>query len=308
MSLDSNVLRRLTFAKYLYSLGVQQSRAAEPLAAVAILMFHDAAELFLQLASEYLDADTGKGRSPTFMEYWKTLETKLPQGKQVSQLESMKRLNNARVAFKHHGTLPSKLDIEAFRATTTAFFEDNTPLIFGESFSIISLCDVVRPDAARNRLKIAETALEKKNLNEALSNAAIAFREMLEDYENRKRDRFGNSQFFFGQDLGYRVRSDGDDEGMRRFAEAARQSIEEMQEAIKLLAIGIDYRQYSRFCLHIPQVNRTAAGDYKVGQRHSAHNSIRTTEEDARFCIDFVIYSALRLLEFDYDVEHIRFN
>lgn len=55
----------------------------------------------------------------------------------------MKRLNKARVQLKHYGTSPSKLDIEAFRATVTNFFDENTPKIFGIDFSSVSLVDLV---------------------------------------------------------------------------------------------------------------------------------------------------------------------
>lgn len=86
MSLEPSILPRLTFTKYLYSLGIQQSRAPEPLAGASILMFHDAADLFLQLASEYLNANPGP--KANFLDYWPALSDKLHEGKQVAQLES----------------------------------------------------------------------------------------------------------------------------------------------------------------------------------------------------------------------------
>lgn len=39
------------FARYVLSLGVEQSQQPEPLSAVSVLTFHDAVELFLQLTS-----------------------------------------------------------------------------------------------------------------------------------------------------------------------------------------------------------------------------------------------------------------
>jgi len=46
-------------------------------------------------------------------------------------------MNKARVALKHHGTFPSRLDIESFRASTASLSEDNTPLVFGVSFRVL---------------------------------------------------------------------------------------------------------------------------------------------------------------------------
>jgi len=51
----STIIKRLAFIKYLYKLAVDQSRRPEPLCSASILTFHDAVELFLQLASEHLD-------------------------------------------------------------------------------------------------------------------------------------------------------------------------------------------------------------------------------------------------------------
>lgn len=134
-SLSKDTIRRLAFIKYLLSVAVGQSHQPEPLAAASILTFHDSIELLLQLACEHLDADTKKHTQ--FMQYWEIFKPKI-SGSGLTQKESMKRLNNSRVALKHHGTLPTKQDIEAFRASAINFFEDNMPLVFGVDLDSIS--------------------------------------------------------------------------------------------------------------------------------------------------------------------------
>jgi len=124
MALDHTVVKRLAFTKYLYQTAVAQSRAPSPLSCASLLTMHDAVELFLQLASEHLNAGSGH---PGFMDYWDILNKKLDPN-ELEQKESMRRLNKARVALKHHGTFPSDLDIEAFRASVTAFFKGFIPL------------------------------------------------------------------------------------------------------------------------------------------------------------------------------------
>jgi len=99
---------------------------------------HDAVELFLQLASEYLNAGTAH---LVFMDYWDILNKKLAAD-ELEQKESMRRLNKARVALKHHGTFPSDLDIESFRASTTSFFQDNTRLVFSVTLEEVSLIEL----------------------------------------------------------------------------------------------------------------------------------------------------------------------
>jgi hypothetical protein len=75
MSLDEAKLRRLSFIRYMYQLGADQSRQPEPYSAVSILTLHDAVELFLQLSAEYLDASTNTNTG--FMEYWRILKPKV---------------------------------------------------------------------------------------------------------------------------------------------------------------------------------------------------------------------------------------
>src|SRR5687767_13615592 len=102
----ADIMRRLAFAKYVYSLGILESRKRAPLSAAALFMFHDAVELFLEAGSEYLD--TGKPQ-PNFLDYWDLLSKR--SSEPISHKESMRRLNKARVSLKHHGTMPSGEDV-----------------------------------------------------------------------------------------------------------------------------------------------------------------------------------------------------
>lgn len=196
MALDQATMRRLAFIRYLLNTAVAQSKAPPPLSCASLLTMHDSAELFLQLASEHLN--TG-AIQPRFMDYWEILNRKL-KPKELQQRESMRRLSKARAALKHNGTFPSELDIEAFRGSTLSFFEDNTPLVFDLRFGSISLVEFVQPQAAREKLRDAQEDIENGDTLEALDKIAIAFGEMVADYEDRKRGRF-RSPFHFVRDL-----------------------------------------------------------------------------------------------------------
>lgn len=298
---DPSVIRRLAFIRYLYGLALEQSKAPEPLSAASLLTFHDSVELFLQLGSERLNIGVNQSN---FMDYWSLLSPKLSNGGELPQRESMRRLNKARVSLKHHGTLPSKLDIEAFRASATSFFLDSTPLIFGCAFEEITLIDFVSPDSARDRLKNAERLLLSEEFDLAMDDVAVAFAELLDDYEDRKRGRFGRSPFFFGRDLRFHssIHLGLDRAGLPRklsdFVDRVKESVDAMQDAIKMLALGLDYRRYSRFQFYVPYVSRTLGGTYHVQRKQSG---LGLTKEDVRFCIDFVIEAAIHLRDFDYD-------
>jgi hypothetical protein len=290
--LDKNIVKRLAFIKYLYEIAIEQSQKPEPLGSASILTFHNAIELFLQLASEYLGI--GK-KEPSFMEYWEILASKLPAG-MPTQKESMRRLNRARVALKHHGILPSKLDIEAFRASATNFFEENTPPIFDTEFSEISLIDLVQCEETKNSLKEAIQLMKQSKIEESLDKVAIAFAQLIDDYENRKRGQFGRSPFFFGESLTRWEHSSFQD------VDEVIKSIEALQDAVKIISLRIDYRRYAKFRLLTPNIVRSMDGTYIVFKM--PHGSKATpTVEDFQFCIDFVIESSITLTEFDFSIE-----
>jgi hypothetical protein len=307
--LSESTIQRLAFIKYLYNIAVGQSHQPEPLAAASILMFHDSIELFLQLACEHLDAETKTNTS--FIEYWEILKPKMPNGG-LTQKESMKRLNKSRVALKHHGILPTKIDIEAFRASAINFFEDNTSLVFGTRINEISMINLIVYESVKTSLKKAEEYKEKGDLSEALVEIAIAFKQLINAYEASKRSQFGHSPFFFGEDMTFEssfhmgLNSYNSLEGgpfthhhFADFVDKVRDSIQAMREAIKILSLGLDYRRYTKFQLLTPYVIQTMDGKYHCQAKRREKPSI----EEYEFCYNFVIDSAIRLQDFDFDVK-----
>lgn len=308
--IDHTTIRRIAFIKYLYGVGIGQSKAPEPLAGASLLTFHDSVEIFLQLASEQLNIG---GNRLTFLDYFSPLSEKLASRGGLAQKESMRRLNSARNALKHSGTLPSKLDIEAFRASTTAFFQDNIPIVFDISFDEISLIDFVQPESAQIRLRSAHEHLCNEQLDDSLGEIAIAFEEMLYDYEERKRNTFSRSPFFFGHDLTFQnsffmgLNEFGGDQKLSQFVDRVQESIKAMQSAIKILALGLDYRRYTRFKLYIPSVVRNMNASYRSLPRLN-NGGVQPTKDDVQYCLDFVVEAAIHLHEFDYDVSETRMD
>ena len=240
------------------------------------------------------------------MEYWDLISQKL-SNQELTQKESMRRLNKARVALKHHGTLPSKLDIEAFRASATNFFEENTPIVFGIDFSDISLVELIQCEDVKNNLKDAEEFLKENKIEESLDKVALAFAQLIDDYESRKIGRYGRSPFFFGESMTFlssfhmginRVT----ERRLAEFIDKVKESIESLQQAVKILSLGIDYRKYVKFRLLTPHVWRTLDGTYHISRVQWGSRG-EPTVEDVQFCIDFVIESAVTLQEFDFSVE-----
>lgn len=301
MPLDETTIARLAFIKYLFSTGVKQSYAPPPLSGISLLSLHDSVELFLQLASEY--ANIGS-HQPNFMDYWDLLSTKI--GKELGQRESMRRLNKARVAIKHNGTLPSQFDIEAFRASTVNFFKDNCQIIFGLPLEKISLIELVRPESARARLKIAQGRVDNGDTLTALDEVAIAFSEVMLGYEESHRGVHGESLFQLGSGHTPRItvrtgsfddRQGALDRQLKEYVEDTNGSINALRGAIKILALGLDYAKYAKFLQMTPHVSRGMTGKYFIDRKHGKDNP--PPNDMVQHCIDYVIESAIQ-------IDHVR--
>ena len=308
--IDPTIIARLAFAKYLFGLGARQADVASPLNAAALLILHDSVELFLQIGSEHLDAGA---RQVQFMAYWDHLSAKLPDGTEIGSKEAMRRMNKARVALKHHGIRPSQQDVKGFVVAVRQFFDEATAVIFGRSFASLSLIEFVRPDAARERLGYAQKWVDAgKRPDRAVDQAAEAFHLLLHDYEERKKQQwYDKSPFFFGEDLqwldshGVGLHGDFQWDTMAEFVDKVRDSLQAMRDAVRVLALGLDYRRYSRFRLLTPEVRIDHSGKSTVWRVGSGKPTLEATMEDAAFCIDFVIEAAVQLQEFDYSLESV---
>jgi len=297
--MNPTYLQRLSFIKYLFSIGLYQSNQPEPLYGVSILSFHDSVELFLQLSLEKLNSSK---TTQNFMDYWDIIDKELKNAI-LSQKEGMRRLNKARVDLKHYGIIPSKLDIESFRVTTSDFFNENCPIIFGVNFDDISLIDIIKLERPKDLLKQAKEDFEKGWIDKSLENLALSFEYLISDYEESKKDDFNRSPFFFGESMTY-LKSfylEGiikEDRKIRDFADKVTKSIEEIQKAIKILSFGIDYKKYVKFQSVVPSVVFSISNEPIFYTREG----MTLSKEDLEFCINFIIESALKLQEFDFEL------
>ena len=94
----------------------------------------------------------------------------------------MDRLNRYRNALKHAGAFPGRKAVEDALTTTTSFFENNTPAVFGVAFDAIDMTDVVPQDDTRSRLKAAAAAQAAGDRKEAMAQPDEAFAELFYPY------------------------------------------------------------------------------------------------------------------------------
>ncbi|MGW4413083.1 hypothetical protein ACWEJ6_54700 [Nonomuraea sp. NPDC004702] len=304
-ALPSTTMKHLAFIQALHRQGREQVRQPEPLSAMGVLAYHDAVELFLVLSGEHLQATLPKGIG--FVDYWKELARNTqPKPITLTAAKAMDRLNRLRVDLKHHGAIPGPSAIEQASADVNTFFTDNTPLIFGIDYDDINMIGLVTQGTARDKLHAADGHAQAGDYVEALSYLREAFEWLLEDYASRKRIDFNTSAFSFGQDYGFSSNAPtgirGLDSNLGEFLEKTRDSVQSMQQALRVVAIGLDYRAYIRFSMMAPKVLITGRGDN--APRHVwPVRGLEIAQGDYEFCRSFVISTSLRMAENDFDLD-----
>lgn len=298
---DQSVMQRLAFIKYMVTLALEQSHQAEPLSAISILMFHDSVELFLRLAAEHANVD-GKDKSD-FMQYFGDYQKKM--GQPLYRRGSMEELNNARISLKHFGNLPAHLAIEKHRVNVRDFFEKNTKLVFGINFDDISMLSLVKSERVRVELEEAQPLIDTHNHPLALAKIAIAFEKLIEEHQEPQGYDAGyfvsTSQIPNFQSILKYIPTDNNLErydpktssfAVNGFFNQLEKMLRSMEDTIKMLGLGLDYRAYTRFRKLVPTVVHVPGGRY-VTESSSSQKPV--SSEECWFCYNFVINTAILL-------------
>lgn len=288
------IIKRLSLVKYLYKIGIEQSRQFEAVASFSILSLHDSIEMYLKIVAEHKNI---KSENFNFLDYWGSIPT-------LTLKESMRNLNARRVNIKHKGLLPSKADIEISRVNATDFFEQNTIILFGIEWKDISLLNLIQYDDVRHHIENAQKALDENKIENCIEFSAIAFDALISAYEETKSIYFGKSPFYFGKNFNFihpSSMSTKDDRKMSEFVTQVKESIDGLQKAIKILSLGIDYKKFAKFNLLTPNIQKTIGGKHII----QGLGNKKWTKENCQYCIDFVLDSSLKLQEFDFDVNEL---
>ena len=292
---QSIIISRLAKIKYLYKIGIEQAKQVGAFAGFSILAFHDSAEMFLLLVAE----DHGKKGAAklSFMDFW----SEYPD---LTMSASMEKLKDRRVNLKHKGLFPSASDIEESRITITQFFKENTIKQFGVEFESISLADLIEFPNIKKYVKKAESFLEENNIYECLCNARIGFEELLSTYDSDKMQWY-DSIFNVGEKIGTGFENivPRREINKARWFEQVTKTTNAIRDVLKISALGIDYKKYALFCLITPSYTPTCSPAGEKGYFLRATDTLATKPEDCRFCIDFVIDSALKLQEFQFSIK-----
>lgn len=295
------IVKRLAHIKQLFKIGIRQSNQHESISVFSILAFHDSIEMFLNLLSEYKGINSNKFG---FMDYWE----KIPE---LSLKESMRKLNQRRVNLKHKGLLPAKSEIELSRVNTIEFFEQNTKEQFDIEFADISLIELINYESVKSELQKSQDYLNESNNQDSIKFSAIAFNNLLTEYEESKAS-WKYNPFYFGKKMSFGYSNHlgfssskipSELRGIKQFANDFSSSIQSLQNAMKIISLGIDYKEYIKFNILTPEVIKTGTNENYVPP---LNEEVKLTTENCQYCIDFVVNYALKLQEFDFELESLQ--
>jgi len=302
MKINPEIYKRLVFIKYFYQFAREQSKLPTPQNYISILMFHDSVELFLHLSAEFLGLNL---RDINFMEYFTRINKKLEE-QELTQRTSMDKLNRTRVSFKHKGLYPNPDDIEYFRVNAQNFFEENCPIIFGIEFVDISLLDLIQDDEVKKALRDAQNESKNKNYKNSLENIAIAFHILLRNYEENKKV-YGLSPFDIGDDLEFKMAFANKRHTDNDLINSLSKTVQAIQKVLKPIIFNLDYRKYLKFKLLTPDRIMIEKDDKFSTMWFAGRDKRDFKKEEVEYCIKFVIESALKLYEFDFEIDEDSF-
>lgn len=157
-----------------------------------------------------------------------------------------------------------------------------------------SFIDLVENNDVKQKIKNAQEALDNGEFKKSLENIAVAYKQLIEDYEKSKEIMPGSSIFNIGGEIrqvGILIPSG---EGNRELVRVMKQ----FQQDLKPLLFQFDYRKYSKFKYLTPVI--ITMGGKCVWRREEKRTF---TSKGAEFCINFVIECAIQLQEFDFEID-----
>ena len=281
--MDELTAKRLAVIRYLFEKGKTMSYEAEPLNGLSLLPFHDSIEMFMKLCADVKGISIP--RNTMFAEYF----NKIPELKDKAQMES---LNARRVSLKHHGQLPSSLDVEITRVNVIDFFNHNMPVFFECQIEDVSLEVMIVYPSTREYLRKYHGFLREGKYGSAQAQCKIALRDFLNCY-HEQHNRYLKLKDGPGRNANnlslpnFEPKTD-------KCIEALKDDVLKINEAITVMNLGINYYLYEEFmnkgaCVEYWPDEEADKFSYYVGDE-SQYN-----KDTAEKYYKFVIENCLRI-------------
>ena len=289
-------LKRLSFAKYLVSIGNLNSEKVIPFSATAILNYHDAIEFLFELILEEKGISSNKNN---FMECFDKINNIIEKDNKSPSLlrASLKKLKDIRGNLKHKCYFPSENDIQEAKYLTINLFNELCEKIYSLNYDEINLVYLLNDSKTKDYLLQINKRDDDKRI---ITNLSLAFEYLLKDYENTKRTLYVKSPYQFLKrkpKTSHDLKLDNKD-SMKKFVDELNDNLLSLEENMKILAFGINYNEYAKFRTIVPDVTWFMSGEPMINFRGNE----TINENELNFCLNFIIESTLRLQQFDFEI------
>jgi hypothetical protein len=276
-------IESLVLAKYLFQKGENSLNQSDSMACgLAISLFQDAAEIIIWTIAKELDAHV-KDQEP-FANLWDKIR-EAPKNKERKELPlkpKMLELNKIRVSFKHYGVPPEPSLGQKYMLYTEEFLRISIRTFFNKELDEVSMADLVRDEQTKKYIKEAEDQLNKNCFDKAVVACAKAESKIFAPF-NSLLPEFSNKLTHYAPIFN------------RNYKDAAKsllQNIEFYFDRLRMIGFAsmanINMGDYLRFKSIIPSISWFANGSSQTYHRKNDYQ-----EEEARFCIRFILDCAL---------------
>lgn len=280
--------KRLAVIRHLFEKGKALSYEGEPLNGLRLLPFHDSIEMFMKLCAD--EKNVPVTRSTMFADYFNLLPDMHGKAQMIS-------LNARRVSLKHHGQMPSSLDVELSRANVIDFFEHNTPVFFGCKLEEVLLEVLISYPEVRDYLSSYHGFMNEGKYGEAQAQCQIAMKALLSAFLNQNERGHSLEHNGWPASNAKWLSSPHLEDKTDKYLEDLREDVMNLNEAIYIMNLGINYFKYGEFIDFGPTVNQWPGekqGEYQYDYYLGSESQY--SEETAKACYDFVIETAFRLM------------
>lgn len=283
-------IERLAIVRHQISISKEQAAQPAPLYNLALNTIQDFVESTLHIIAESHKAGV---RGNSFDALLESVLAKIGDNTLSGYAVVMKAMNKARVNFKHHGNTSSGREVNSHLTESTEFVRELVTKAYNKDLDSISITTFIKNEKVRSYLDSAE----KNHINaepKAMIDLRIAFDVLVKDYKHRKL-RFPGQTIFdtkpsflpTGRELEYL--------GIEKIIDW----IENIDNWVQYMSLGVSMRHYAYFNAHTPNVQYALDGT-------PFSDLVRKIDYDKQKyerCHRFVIDTALAFAQDDYDFD-----
>jgi len=268
-NLPSEMLYRIVVGNNLLSTAGTTSPNADPLVvAQTVLLAHDASELILA-ALVSTTGITYRAKDKKFLiNYVEDLEDK----KNIEGKIFFNELNDARVAFKHSGILPTSLQFHDCIDKAKGYLNKACVKCIGKSLDEIDLTMLIENTEARKLYEQSKQLCKEKKMQQVLETLGLCFRRVLDD-----------TPYQYIVEIG----------------------IPESEAALHLLGCGVDPSSFLSMQKLLPEIN--SLGEIKWNFRATGHPG-NWSQDNIDYCMKTLLKIILQIQHAMFTAPAVPFN